>query len=646
MKILSGVVAAISASNTVGDESLRGAKASLETVAVSDNIFLENDLVSVVDVAEGQAMIAEKGNFARSEHHPYFNLKTSHDEIEVTEHKDALLPDPHLSSTSSITVGDEVCITGYIMDNYCIFDTGGTLLDNPKVITLKNPELHSFYCLLDVNLCYESGFVVLGDKNPDTDRHCLGFKLDDTDAVLKAGRALGKKGSCSTCTGETDANPQFGYRATVKGMVKEMGDGSDGVDGPPVLTNIQLLDESVGCDDNPTTPPLCAQSADVVPSRTKEPTKKPTESATNSNEDSIPAPPCPDTLDGHMDIDESATFYYAIVPSNPAESNNGILCGRLEVENDGWIGFATARDVGTLFMNGAEAIIGVPEENSVLKYDLTGTATAMSTDSQTLMNTSITQDDGKTTMEFAKLLVEDGEIPIVEKGENTFLHARGGSSLGYHGVTSRVSFKLDLSSGTRRESEKSLNPSSSSDLKVGDDVCITNFIMDQYCIDLGTLLDDPNTMTLKNPEKHSFHCLLDVHFCKDSGYVVLGDKSEKTGMHCLGFRLDDAATVIQAGLAAGRKGTCTDCTGDNTKPEFGYRATVKGKVKELGNENVAPILENIQVLDASVECETTIVPPLCEESAVPLPPEDQESSGSSLAWNSLAVLCLLSTFLV
>lgn len=164
-------------------------------------------------------------------------------------------------NAEAVTVGDQVCITGYIMDNFCIEfkdkGEGGFLLDNQSVLTLQHPEEHSFHCLLDVSVCYESGFQVLGEKNPDTDRHCLGFRLDDTDTVLAAGRAAGQNGYCSTCDGDSDAHPEYGYRATVKGTVKEMGDGSDGVTGSPILTNIELLDESVGCDGNPTVPPLC-----------------------------------------------------------------------------------------------------------------------------------------------------------------------------------------------------------------------------------------------------------------------------------------------------------------------------------------------------------------------------------------------------
>mmetsp|Transcript_27007 Transcript_27007/g.46062 ORF Transcript_27007/g.46062 Transcript_27007/m.46062 type:complete len:229 (-) Transcript_27007:190-876(-) len=178
----------------------------------------------------------------------------------------------HHNHVSAVMVGDEVCITGYIMDNFCIFDNGGVLLDDSSVTTLQNPERHSYHCLLDVPVCYNSGFQVLGEKDPVTDRHCLGFRLDDTEAVLAAGRALGKKGFCSNCKGTDDADPEYGYRATVKGTVKELGDGTTGVvTSAPMLTNIEVLDESVECDGEPTIPPLCGKSVEPSSEPASEP---------------------------------------------------------------------------------------------------------------------------------------------------------------------------------------------------------------------------------------------------------------------------------------------------------------------------------------------------------------------------------------
>lgn len=140
-------------------------------------------------------------------------------------------------------VGDEVCATGYVMDNFCI--DRGTLLDAPSVVTLKNPEEHSFHCLLDVPVCFNSGFALLGEKDAATDLHSVAFQLDDTNApILEAGRALGSEtGSCTECTSTMADAPSKGYRATLKGKVTELGDGTVA----PTLMLTEILDSSVAC---------------------------------------------------------------------------------------------------------------------------------------------------------------------------------------------------------------------------------------------------------------------------------------------------------------------------------------------------------------------------------------------------------------
>ena len=168
-------------------------------------------------------------------------------------------------TTANITLNQRVCMTGFIMDTFCI--ERGTLLDNPSVTTMANPELHSYHCLLDVGVCVNSGFNILGSKDDNNDGglYCPGLRIDtmDTNTVLAAGRAHGTSirdhpnfAPCDTCTGPDDA-PIAGYRATIIGTVSELGDGlgvSTGVPGgrsvddSPVLRDVQVLDSSVdGC---------------------------------------------------------------------------------------------------------------------------------------------------------------------------------------------------------------------------------------------------------------------------------------------------------------------------------------------------------------------------------------------------------------
>ncbi|KAL9190054.1 hypothetical protein ACHAXT_007265 [Thalassiosira profunda] len=366
----------------------------------------------------------------------------------------ALLSAP---AARAMEVGDEVCITGFIMDRWCIEETGGTLLDNPSIISLQQPEEHSYHCLLDVGVCRRSGFVVLGPKNPATDRHCLGFRIDDGDAVLAAGRAAGRQGYCTTCTGGED-DPEYGYRATVRGIVDSLGDGSEDVSGTPVLRDVEMLDAGVGCGAVDSVSPQCARQLQTAPEPTPDPTPAPVATETGSTAASNSggeALSCPDALTESAVIDPSATLFYAMVPSDPADAGNGVFCARLEVENDGWVGLAFSSSGG---MADSTGVIGVPGEGTVRKYELFAYGvTEMTEARQTLIDASIAQDGDTTIMSFAKLLEEEGEVAVVE-GSNTMLHARGGDSVSYHGGADRFVFEVDLSASAAATDAPTMKP--------------------------------------------------------------------------------------------------------------------------------------------------------------------------------------------
>ena len=182
-----------------------------------------------------------------------------------------------------------------------------------------------------------------------------------------------------------------------------------------------------------------------VPTATTEAAATTTDVTATAAEEMSPTLSCPDTLDHSTEVDSGAVLNYAIVPSDPADANNGILCARLEVEGESWVGFGIS-EKGQ--MVGSDAIVALPDEGVVQKYMLFGKSANLvvtrKEESQTLMDTSVVQEDGKTVMEFTKLLIEDGEIPILEEGENNFLFAKGsGNELGYH--SNRVAFTKDFS---------------------------------------------------------------------------------------------------------------------------------------------------------------------------------------------------------
>mmetsp|Transcript_19006 Transcript_19006/g.31507 ORF Transcript_19006/g.31507 Transcript_19006/m.31507 type:complete len:399 (-) Transcript_19006:85-1281(-) len=161
------------------------------------------------------------------------------------------------SADTSPSPGDCICRQGYVMDAFCV--ERGRLLDSGAP-TLQEPERHSMYCLLDVSICVESGFVVLGD--PDASSTAAGgsdmmfsvaAKLDGAgnERMFEFAAARGKMSACKACTGRMGEYTK-GFRAAVVGMVDATGDLSSSSDQSDPLSRAPLVEvvdilEDGGC---------------------------------------------------------------------------------------------------------------------------------------------------------------------------------------------------------------------------------------------------------------------------------------------------------------------------------------------------------------------------------------------------------------
>ena len=76
-----------------------------------------------------------------------------------------------------------------------------------------------------------------------------------------------------------------------------------------------------------------------------------------------------------------------------------------------------------------------------------------------------------------------------------------------------------------------LTNADSTDVQVGDAICVEGFVMDHFCIQRGTLLDAPSIVTLEEPDQHSVHCLIDVPSCVNSPYEVRTKKMNPDAFH-------------------------------------------------------------------------------------------------------------------
>jgi len=155
-------------------------------------------------------------------------------------------------------------------------------------------------------------------------------------------------------------------------------------------------------------------------------------------------------------------------------------------------------------------------------------------------------------------------------------------------------------------------------LALSTDVCMVGFVMDEYCINRGTLLDNPSKETLQNADIHSIHCLVDPKQCWSSGFEILadpeqcdcGDADSKRPKHCRAYKLDSAgdAKVLFHARALGAKDRCYTCTNETSGAlDKGYRATVTGKVIDASTS--PPTLGDVEVFDSSVGCPNGIVLP-------------------------------------
>ena len=115
----------------------------------------------------------------------------------------------------------------------------------------------------------------------------------------------------------------------------------------------------------------------------------------------------------------------AVILSQAINPINETITIQLEYYGNAWLSFGFSN---TLLMVPNIAVIGLPEEGTVLKYDMVSRAlegvTPLSDDQQTLMDESITQKDGLTTLKFTQYLDDLVDVPVIA-GPMTYIWAYG-----------------------------------------------------------------------------------------------------------------------------------------------------------------------------------------------------------------------------
>ena len=138
-----------------------------------------------------------------------------------------------------------------------------------------------------------------------------------------------------------------------------------------------------------------------------------------------------------------------------------------------------------------------------------------------------------------------------------------------------------------------------------NETCYTGYIMDKFCIDKGFMIDN-GLPTLKQPENHSVHCLVEIPFCVDSGYEVLVDVNASEYQRAV--ELDSTGNTMVRALAT-QVGGCGTCANPNGGQMYGFAATVVG-VLDTNYTGTPPrlLVTNVYPSDISCENATAIAP--------------------------------------
>lgn len=141
-------------------------------------------------------------------------------------------------------------------------------------------------------------------------------------------------------------------------------------------------------------------------------------------------------------------------------------------------------------------------------------------------------------------------------------------------------------------------------MTVGDKICYDGFIMDRFCIDRTTLLDNPTTRTLSNPERHSVHCLVDVGSCRNSGFEMLSLERLSNGLHGRAYRIasEDDDKIIQFARSNSQPGYCSTCNGPSDGVTNGFKAVIHGTVKSVATSSVPAVISIDDIFETGTTC--------------------------------------------
>jgi hypothetical protein len=146
-----------------------------------------------------------------------------------------------------------------------------------------------------------------------------------------------------------------------------------------------------------------------------------------------------------------------------------------------------------------------------------------------------------------------------------------------------------------------------------EEICVSGYLSDTYCIEQGVFLDKPNVSSLMYPELHTAHCLLDPPQCVAS-FEILKPPEEKGGNYTRWYKLDEVGLKMAIEYARRVGAKCNNCTGTI---EQGITITARGLVYEMQSTNGPPILNVTSVDDLGCDVRAPVMAPGMAPVAAP-----------------------------
>ena len=129
--------------------------------------------------------------------------------------------------------------------------------------------------------------------------------------------------------------------------------------------------------------------------------------------------------------------------------------------------------------------------------------------------------------------------------------------------------------------------------------CFTGFIMDRFCIDQVNMIDN-GLPTLKQPEKHSVHCLIEIASCVESGYEILVNVNASEYQRAVALDSVGNEMVI---VYAKKVGLCLQCDqGTSGGQQYGLAGTIVGMLDTTYTET-PPRLLVTAIYSSNTTCE-------------------------------------------